>query len=631
MASKTDFNVSPYYDDFTESKKFHRVMYRPAFAVQARELTTQQSITQNQIEKMGDHFFKHGAMVIPGETTVDLEYESVKLTSFNGTLSNYNGNTLTGGTAGVVANVVGFAATDGTDPDTLFVKYRNAGTDNGSHSFVDGETLTSGHTDAMTAVNNTTQLGCAVHIDAGTYYINGYFVNVDAQTLVLDKYTNAPDYRVGLTITESFVTSTDDTTLLDNATGSSNANATGAHRFKIDLTLAKLALDSTADANFVELIRLNGGIVEHKVEATTYNILEDTLARRTFDESGDYVVDGFELDVRESLIDGNNRGIHTSGTVTADGNTASDSLLALGMGQGVAYVKGYEVRKTGTTFVDLSKARDFETNSGLTTRFAQLPFVNITNMYGTPDVGFVSGETEVYKKVRLLSKKHSTRGTELSNNDGTVYDIGRAKSRGIEYNAGTASGVFQSTSTLTTNTYKHYLFDIVMFSHLNVKGAGSASLTTGETLTGGTSGATATVESITSEGTATITGVTQANPPVVTMSAGHNFLEGQQVLIASVAGMTDINAYHTVKNPSATTFELYAPSTTSDSTPSPRDTTGSAAWTSGGTVSHTVVVLSDVQGKFTAGETCTGGSSSSTVVVQFDAFGYNGSVKKIFP
>merc|ERR1711965_858794 len=122
----------------------------------------------------------------------------------------------------------------------------------------------------MTAVNNTTQLGCAVHIDAGTYYINGYFVNVDAQTLVLDKYTNVPDYRVGLTITETFVTSTDDTSLLDNATGSSNANATGAHRFKIDLTLAKLSLSSTADASFVELARIEDGIVQNRVDNTKY-------------------------------------------------------------------------------------------------------------------------------------------------------------------------------------------------------------------------------------------------------------------------------------------------------------------------------------------------------------------------
>ena len=67
MPSKTDFNVSPYYDDFSEAKKFHRVMYRPAFAVQARELTTQQTILQNQIEKLGDSIYKHGSMVIPGE------------------------------------------------------------------------------------------------------------------------------------------------------------------------------------------------------------------------------------------------------------------------------------------------------------------------------------------------------------------------------------------------------------------------------------------------------------------------------------------------------------------------------------------------------------------------------------
>ena len=71
MPSKTDFNVSPYFDDYSEDKKFHRVMYRPAFAVQARELTTQQSITQFQIEKMGDSMFKHGAMVVAGEANYD--------------------------------------------------------------------------------------------------------------------------------------------------------------------------------------------------------------------------------------------------------------------------------------------------------------------------------------------------------------------------------------------------------------------------------------------------------------------------------------------------------------------------------------------------------------------------------
>ena len=129
-----------------------------------------------------------------------------------------------------------------------------------------------------------------------------FFVNVDKQELVLEKYSNTPSYRVGLTITETFVTSTDDTSLLDNATGSSNENATGAHRFKIDLTLAKLALTSTADASFVELLRIDNGRIQNMVQTTEmYSTLEDTLARRTFDESGDYAVKNFDLDIREQF------------------------------------------------------------------------------------------------------------------------------------------------------------------------------------------------------------------------------------------------------------------------------------------------------------------------------------------
>ena len=81
MPSPTDFNLSPYFDDFSESKKFHRVLFRPAFAVQARELTQSQTILQNQIEKFGDHIFKQGSIVIPGGVAFDDKYYAVKLTS----------------------------------------------------------------------------------------------------------------------------------------------------------------------------------------------------------------------------------------------------------------------------------------------------------------------------------------------------------------------------------------------------------------------------------------------------------------------------------------------------------------------------------------------------------------------
>ena len=48
-----------------------------------------------------------------------------------------------------------------------------------------------------TAVVSTCAQGSAAHIDAGTYYINGFFVDVDQQTLILDKYTNTPSLSCG--------------------------------------------------------------------------------------------------------------------------------------------------------------------------------------------------------------------------------------------------------------------------------------------------------------------------------------------------------------------------------------------------------------------------------------------------
>ena len=57
-----------------------------------------------------------------------------------------------------------------------------------------------------------------------------------------------------------------------------------------------------------------------------------------------------------------------------------------------------------------------------------------------------------------------------------------------------------SNSITTEYNLNTILFDIVMFSHLNVSGIMSGALTTGDKLTGGTSGATGIVESLSTEG-----------------------------------------------------------------------------------------------------------------------------------
>src|SRR6056300_827718 len=621
MPSPTDFNLSPYYDDFSESKKFHRVLFRPTFAVQARELTQSQSILQNQIENLSDHFFEKGAMVIPGEIGFDLNYYAVKLTSFTDsaavgvTLNDFIGLTLTG-TSGVQAKVVNVTAADGTDPDTLFVKYIKTGTNNTSTVFSNCETISVSTTlsetlTTVSAVVNSTATGSAAEIQAGTYYINGFHVSVTNQTIILDKYSNTPSYRVGLLVTDSFVTSNEDTTLNDNAQGVSNTNAPGAHRFKINITLTKKLISSTADTNFVELLRLKNGILQNQVRTTDYSILEDTLARRTFDESGDYVVRDFDLDLREHLIDGNNRGIYT------EANGGLETKIAAGLSPGKAYVKGYEIETIGTSFVDVNKARDFDTQNAFQTNFDVGNYVNVTNIYGTPDVGPVPGETNAFGLVELFDTATSSRSTGNTGTDSGINTIGRAKSKGFEYKSGSATANIYSSASLTSSIYKHYLFDINMFTHLNITTA--QSFTTGEEITGSTSNATATIESISTTESGTISGVTQADPAVVTVT-GHNFQEGQQVTISSVAGMTELNGnVYTVRNPGTNDFQLYD----TDGTTS-IDSSGFSAYSSGGTADHGVVIISSVNGTFVPGETITGGVSSNTATIQSNAVGFKG-------
>ena len=623
MPSPTDFNLSPYYDDFAESKKFHRILFRPSFAVQARELTQSQSILQNQVERVSDHLFEKGAMVIPGEIGYDLNYYAVKLTSFTDsaavgvTLADFVGLELTGQTSGVKAKVINTSATDGTDPNTLFVKYVDSGTNNSTEAFATGETISVSTTlqsvvTTVSAVVNSTATGSAAYVAAGVYYINGFHVQVNEQTLILDKYSNTPSYRVGLTVTESFVTPNDDNSLNDNAAGTSNVNAPGAHRFKIDLTLAKKALTAVDDANFVELLRLKSGILQNQVRTTEYAVLEDTLARRTFDESGDYAVRNFDLDLREHLISGNNRGIYTAV------NGGSESKIAAGMGPGKAYVKGYEIETIGTSFVDVNKARDFDTQNNFTTKFDVGNYVNVTNIYGSPDIGFVSAATEAFKRVNLYSTLTSSRGTENAGSGASINTIGRAKSRGFQYVTGTPSSFTFASSGLTDAVYRHYLFDINMFTHLNIRT--NQSFTTGETITGSTSGATGTVESISTTTAVAASAITVASPGVVSATA-HGLKEGQQITFSAISAQNNSVAMSTsdvftVRNPGTNDFELYE----SDGTTA----TNITSYSSSGNVLHGVVICSSVNGAFIPGETITGGTSSNTAIIQTDTVGLRG-------
>ena len=128
---KTDINVAPYYDDFDSSSNYLRTLFRPGFAIQARELTHLQSSLQNQISKFGEHMFKEGAMIIPGQISLIGNYFSLKLAStFDSETVDpsqyYNATTpviITGASSGVTAQVLGYDVATTTDQPTIYLKY----------------------------------------------------------------------------------------------------------------------------------------------------------------------------------------------------------------------------------------------------------------------------------------------------------------------------------------------------------------------------------------------------------------------------------------------------------------------------------------------------------------------------
>ncbi|MBF86026.1 MAG: hypothetical protein CL489_16355 [Acidobacteria bacterium] len=499
MTQKTNLNVTPYYDDYAESDSYHRVLFRPGFAVQARELTQLQTILQKQIQRFSDHIFKEGAIVIPGNIGYDGSYHAVKLQStfssaaISSYLSTYDDSIITGATSGVKARVVGYTAATADDPETLFVKYISSNTtDNATEVFSDNENISSSvavgsfladAASATTAVTAATATGSALTVQEGIFYIRGNFVQCSTETLILDKYTNSPSYRVGFTVTEALVTPEDASGLLDNATGATNYAAKGAHRLKVTLALSKYSLTSTNDADFVELFRVESGAVQSIVDKTNYSVIEEMIARRTFDESGDYIVSDFKMSVREDLSDGTNNGLYTSA------NGGSESKLSLIIDPGKAYIKGHEVHLQTPSVVRINKARTTTPINNDYIPFSMGNYAEVTNIHGSPDISNVGSTEDPFKIVKIYDTPTATRGVA----SGAI--VGVARSRAFEYYSGTAG----ATSSNATSVYKHYLFDIQMMTNITM--SGNVTLAVDAIVTGSTSGATGTLYGVVSAAT----------------------------------------------------------------------------------------------------------------------------------
>mgnify|MGYP001163896373 CR=1 FL=1 len=507
MTQNTNLNVSPYFDDFNESKNYSKVLFKPGFPVQARELTTLQSILQNQVERFGQHFFKEGSIVIPGSTFYDPDYSSVKIDPnfVNIPVRNYtqalvDGNIeIQGETSGVRATVVNRITSSESidDFDTLYVKYNKSGDDGETRTFQNGENLitlsdinfsntniAANNQFARCIVSNATSIGSAFSISEGVFFIRGYFVRVPSSTVILDQYTNSPSYRVGLLLDEEIVTpSNANSDLFDNARGFSNESAPGADRFKISTSLSKKSLDDNNDLDFVELLRIEDGIVREQLKKTDYNIFKDELARRTYDESGDYYIKPFNIDVRESLNDKiSNRGVYSENQTTQNGNTPSDDIISLQVSPGKAYVRGYEVDKVSTSSVDIVKPRTTRLKENVAVPIRVGNYINVNSITGAPAIGFSTS-------VNLLDRRLNT-----NNDDGlekglasTAVVIGKARVYDFKPSI--------NSLNVANTVYETRLFDIQTFTNLGIA-ATTAGVGVGTHIKGKYSGASGFIESM---------------------------------------------------------------------------------------------------------------------------------------
>jgi hypothetical protein len=365
----------------------------------------------------------------------------------SGTLTTTTANTILSTGANQVLNVTAVtdfrANTSFANSETIFTSaltgrsYALAATTNAVRNVVD-EGL---------ATEQIYNYGSKITVSEGVVYVADHFVKHSTQTIILDKYSNEPSYKIGLVPTRSFVDYIEDQTLVDNAQGTPNAQAPGADRLKIDTILTKVALNATTDENeFITITEVDTGVARKRKTITVDSKLEDVLAKRTNEESGNYTLSDPIVTVREHLLN-DNGGRYT---VAESGNS---DLLLVEVEPFTSYVAGYRNQIITKTPIEIEK--------GLSTAYVQQTKTQIN--YGQYiEVKEVVGGWDIMESTLVdLYDTPQQVITNLAHSTATVAGnaIGTARVRSIEYVSGTKG--------TADARYYLYLYEITMSSGKN--------------------------------------------------------------------------------------------------------------------------------------------------------------------
>lgn len=417
---KTNTNVAPFFDDYDDTKNFHRILFRPR-PVQARELNQLQSILQDQVNRFGQHVFKEGSMVLPGGYRAILDQDSVSITALStGTAADLllqQGQLFVRSVAtNLTAKLQKVIPAEGADPIVFFVDYQNSGNDNATKRFTAGEALvvyyeTDGVPTTLTnATVGVTALGMWVKSLSGVYFARGFFIRTDDQNFVVSKLNTTKALRVGFHIIEDIVDELTDPTLNSNALGYTNFMGPGASRLRMRLSMAGKELDDVSvDKDFIEVMTIRDGIVQTQIDSSEYAELNKTLAKRTYEESGDYTVTPFGLELRQHLKTGNEG-------VFPPENGGDESKFVAIVKPGIGYVQGYRTENVGNQNVVISKARGSTVANNAVASADYGSYMLVSGLYSIPDIDITknvqlrdSGNTQIGSaNVRAIRKETST-------------------------------------------------------------------------------------------------------------------------------------------------------------------------------------------------------------------------------
>lgn len=419
MPINTNLNIAPYFDDFALEKQFYKILFKPAYAVQARELTQLQTILQNQVEQFGDNIYQEGS-IIKGCNFTNLNgLQFVKLTDKTGfdpelykpvtadeivagvTKSIDTKYEIEGAITGLRASIITTDRGFETRPpnlNTFYINYLNSNESGNYKTFISGEELTVNRykydgstlieTTLSVATINVTQLptptgkSFGIQAGAGVVFQKGHFLFADEQTLVVSKYDDQPDdISVGYEVTETLISSLQDESLYDNANGSTNENAPGADRLKMVPTLvAKTTAVADVDANFFTLIRYQNGSAVTIRDVSQFNSIAEEMAKRTYEESGDYIVENFKVTTERRGVD----------------------LKAL-VGKGSAYVKGYRVENRGDVDITIDPIATTNIQQNQATSLNYGGYVDITSVNGTMATDYSAVELQLANGTQIGS------------------------------------------------------------------------------------------------------------------------------------------------------------------------------------------------------------------------------------